>query len=770
MLKRLLSLVLAVLLVSGLVPTALGEGEPSSLDLTREGSWYQSAALHNGEVLLGAYDAIYKYVPGETEIKEWFKLSDAWREKIAGYESFLLNGEQGELYIYSSDPEKTLLYPATVTAEGIELGEAITLTMPEEILSTVVMEGYMERPAQMLIYSGRLYLLYKTWGPKGSQISLVSFDAAKGGEGAIQKAEFIQRIAAYQDGKLLALELDDQNAWDPQTQQMKSAAVVIYDPATGEKQPLMDTGFPFQDQNNDLLYDAASDTLYLQAKGEVYRRVGEGPLEKAAYLNPNWGGMIPSGQFLLLSPGTVMVLSGESVSVRTTDPAQLPSVRLTIYGTWLDDSMKKAIQAMNNVPVTFLESKWFADAQQLGQALVSGEDEIDIFFLNADAIDLNNLMSKGYTADLSASTILNEFTSSTYSMMQEMGKLNGKLYMVPVEVQSDLQAYYPLVFEQLGLEVPTTYAQMADLYQDWNDSLAEEHPDVILTRTEGAANQMLSLAFQVYADKMGGEGKEFSFADPLLRQLVDRASKLNLQDIEMKVNWEDPASAEAFNEMYNKAALLEPNFWLDLYNLNRLVDQQQGAERYEGDLTGAQAPLVLKADDASKPYAALNLRLAAVNPKSKNAAAAIQFLETYVQNMMPAARVLLDPSMNDPIPNPQYDVQVGYMEEGKASMEKALADAEGAEKTQLQAEYDRMMKIYESEKERMRYIAKPETIQLYRSMAENAYIRTWDGLRSIFSTEDMQKLLGRFLEKQIDLDQFLNEAQSKLRLMRLENQ
>ena len=75
----------------------------------------------------------------------------------------------------------------------------------------------MEPPAQLLIAGGRLFARIQRYNPRGQEQSLISWDLAQGGQAKQHKGEFVQDLAVYKEGQLLALVLDVMNAWDPVT-------------------------------------------------------------------------------------------------------------------------------------------------------------------------------------------------------------------------------------------------------------------------------------------------------------------------------------------------------------------------------------------------------------------------------------------------------------------------------------------------------------------------------------------------------------------------
>ena len=198
----------------------------------------------------------------------------------------------------------------------------------------------------------------------------------------------------------------------------------------------------------------------------------------------------------------------------------------------------------------------------------------------------------------------------------------------------------------------------------------------------------------------------------------------------------------------------------------KVTVSHNGGQEYQ---VGTEQPFQLALAEGGQPATGITLTLMAVNPKSKNLDSAIRYLEQYVTGMKPDKLAMLDPSLNDAIPNPRFERDIKWMEERKANMEQTLARLEGAEKTELQAKYDREMKEYEKNIERMRWQVVPEAIAYYRGMMDNAYVRTFGALNTIWTSQDMRTLFERYAQGQMPLEQFLQEADGKLRLMRLES-
>ena len=274
-------------------------------------------------------------------------------------------------------------------------------------------------------------------------------------------------------------------------------------------------------------------------------------------------------------------------------------------------------------------------------------------------------------------------------------------------------------------------------------------------------------------DAKAVEGEEFVYNDPQLKDMLERALALNTEDTAPRIDWEMDNSQELLDEIYSKAPLMQDYYWVDLQSMNYSMtgmDDDNSASWGSGGKffdVGRMVPLQFGINEGDKLIVPIQLTMMAVNPKSKHIDAAIAYIEKYVENILLEKRAMMNPSMNEDILNPNYERSIEWMTESLSYYEEAIKNAQGAEKTELEANYERQKKYFEDRREEARYIVRKETIAAYRELIENSYIRTYEHGMA-FNNEEMYSLYSRLIEGQMPLEQFLNEADGKLRLMRLE--
>lgn len=782
--KKLLSyiLTLALLLSSG--AAAASEAAPQTdADISvGENKWLGSSAMLDGRLYFGSGDEYLSYTPGEEAVRTLELKDERTQKKEEDETPNLMLASDGEKLYGFALHQAGMIYPLSVDGDALVVKDGVSINTEPLRNMEYGDEGYIETPMQILCQSGRAYFVNRNYTSSGdAKLSLGSYDLEKGGEMTEYQAQFVWRLAAYKDGKMLAQVLDPEQTWDEKTQQIKNYALALWDPAADTLEDLGDLGVKANFEGTPMVYDAEKDLLYIQGKSEVYQRGADGVLKIGAYLVPNQYGGQSADNIYLLGQGRMAVVGGPNISLREPNPDTLPSVRLTIYGSYMNPAHQKTISAMGGLPVTFLDGKWFESAQKLGQALVSGDDNIDIMVLSASFMDLKNLMSKGYAADLSGSAKLKEYTDALYPDMRDMGRYEGKLFMAPVSVNgSGLMGYYPKLFEELSeLKVPAAFTDLVDLLQQWNDDMAEEHSDLIPLQSDDYKFNLMYKALRMKAAIAAAQGKEFSFADPELKAMLEAVINLNADDILPKVDWEkDPEGAEEqMNEIYNRTPLMTDYYPTDLRSLNyqlTMPDSQTSRKRAgENGETISSGPLELlrlsTVEGGAQEPVQLYLSLMFVNPKSKHLDTAIAYMEEYVKNLEPAEAAMMMPGMNGDIENPNYEQEIKGIEESFQYYEKTIKEAEGAEKTQAEKNYEEFKQYAENRREEAKYAVRKETLARFREIMENRAITTYES-NLIFNNEDMSKLLNRLMQGQMPLDQFLSEADGKLRLMRLENQ
>ena len=779
--KRIIICLLAAVLLIGGTARIKAEAFNKDLDI-EENALISSSAFLDGLLYLTIDGGFFSYAPAGQSLKRLAvddqRTTARSEEELSAaglpadsYGSFILFAEDHKLYAIDAQAFGFIL-PVAIENDVITIHDGVSIDMTPLGL-THGDDASINYITQLSCSHGRLYIC--TINEMNLSLSLLSYDIGKGGAATRYKADSIWRISPYKEGKLLALTADPADIY--QVQSARAFNLSVFDPQTGSLEELGDSSLPFSFRGGSLLYDAQRDMVYIKGESEIYERDSWGRTKVTAYLMPApYSGGSGDGIFLL-SENLLLAVHGKSIAIRETDQDQLPASRLTIRGGSMNDAHEKAMKALGGLSVSFTGGESAYDTQTLAQALVSGDDSFDILIINSEYIDTGRLISKGYAADLSGSPLLQDYMAGLYPIMQETGKRDDKLYMIPVDMNAGgLMSYAAKLFEQVEpLQPPETYDEILDMIQAWNDGLGDKYPDLLPMRSDDYRKRMVTLAISMYADAAAARHQEFNYHDPSLQKMLARALSVQTDNIAQRIDWQSPDAQAQSDLIYSKAALIEDYYYLSLEDLNiNLRAQAQGISllaqsgntEYE---TGAQLPLRLALHKGEEPAVGIGLTLMAINPRSRNPASAIAYIEEYVKHIDPGKQAMMNPGLNDHIPNPRYEEEAEALEATRLYYETELRKAQSAEKTELEQRYAEHNKYANIRQEEARYSVHQETISYYRDLIKNSFIRTYEQNMALYSFE-MTRLQDQLTLGLISLDQFTEQADGKLRLMRLEGQ
>lgn len=599
---------------------------------------------------------------------------------------------------------------------------------------------------------GKLFLTVEDYNSNSTACQLFSIDVETG-ETTAYETPNIECIAPYKDGKLLCLTYDRETIWDEKTQSYGAVTLAVFDPETEEMTTVGEAALGAPYGIAGIAYDEETDVLYMAFPEKIYRMVGFAAPELCAYAPiSDYGsrGVPP----IATARGVVVLCGFDVVIARNADPQYLAKETLTVYGGYASDEHNRAIAQMEDIPVTFYNDTYFTSAQELGQAMVSGENAIDVFIIDMSYMDFTRLMEKGYCYDLSESEKLKAFADELYPFIREAVEQDGKLMAVPVSSSNASFAYYPNNLKETGLNIPKTFLEFCQFLSDWGE---KEYYDTYgdfspIEWTENIRGQLIGMGLSLYANYLMATGQDFTLDTDLFRQVMAAAAQVDASAWETSLNWDDD---DEVNEFFDKKQLFS-----DYGNISLRYSRHSDSQYYS-----VVAPLSLTED--TEAVIPLNVRVAFINPRSQHIPAAIRYLELYTESLAEIDRAEMCPDMNDPVEDPSYERTIASWSADIALTEKALAEAAPEEKTELEDRLARMREnLAEYEKEN-RYSTTPESIAAYREMAKRFYLVRPNVLRND-SDGALSGLFLRYIDGQLTLEQLIREGESKLRLMRLE--
>lgn len=637
-------------------------------------------------------------------------------------------------------------------------GEIASLTfadgaMSREVVCTVATNdlyiqeedySYMVDINGLCCMNGHVYFASSDW--RGREPQYFLYDINLDG-GAVTKLPLTQRINStipYKDGLLLSYV---SSSWDENTNQEIPAQLVTVNPADGATvslKEMADTAYIYT-----LAYDAAKDTVYYFTESTLWGMTGMGAPFKAAYANQSY-----VDSMTIFSSGYAALWSSDGLEIHNLDPAYLPTKTLTLIGSWRDAAARKFTQENPDIPLIFSEQ--YYGMADLGQAMVSGDTTIDVIRTNVEN-GFDNLLEKGYCADLSSSQKLMDYVNSLYPALRDEVMKDSKLYAIPVTLYGSTLSYMPSKLEEIGLteeDMPTTFVELCEFITRWNNEwIDDESKTNVMPFCTTMSNRsvIFDLMLKAYLDYYDAKGEPLTFDTPEFNAMLTALDNMDASNLDMPANMSD----QEYDEYYQ----LYSGVFMDQGLLSTA----------EGEY--ASVPLKLSIGEGKDFTVGTTMEVLFVNPRCANLPEAIKLLECYVDTLDESYKILMCPDCNDPVENQYYQETLKNFQDSLAELQEQLKTADDAEKRDLED----TIKYYEdslNNKESFRWDYSAQTIAQYREIGDHVFARHANVLYSAGNdtSTQLRSLHERYVQKQITKDQYIKELNQKARMIVLENQ
>ncbi len=545
------------------------------------------------------------------------------------------------------------------------LREGDNITLPT-VTSLFAQEGY-------LYYAAQVYL-----GITPSTISgRVHLET---GEAATFKTQFIKELLPWKDGKLLALQYDEANAYNMQTQEQAAPEYGLFDPEADVFTSLgkLETDSRFGGMNvSGLAGDPATNNIFYFAGSRVMGiDLSTGESRVSAYTGEGVFGGYSEGPVFLA--GNVYLKTGyRGLDAYPLDSEALKNGALRVFGEFGSEAHRSFRTNHPDIPVEVADD-FTNDLEALTTAMVSESDAYDVLFLNMSYMPVERLREKGYCADLSQFPDVVALADQMNPKYTNLLRQDGKPYAVPAE----LSAHSPSVnlrlwTEELGLaeeDLPKTMLELYDFIANWDYDYADDHPDLRLLGMVADKQTLVSLMLDQYISYMQQQGEDLKFDTPLMRKLLTAIEALDGETLSGGLD-------ENSQEFWRQPALFNPFYQITSFEVGT----------YEPDYRALFLPL----DEGCDPVVGGTLSVLVVNPKSKRLEQAGLYVLNYLQNLPKAgANIILFPAHNDPVEDKNTLQNMKQWDDLIAKQQELLAAAEDSEKPALQAE----MQNYEDRK------------------------------------------------------------------------
>ena len=446
-------------------------------------------------------------------------------------------------------------------------------------------------------------------------------------------------------------------------------------------------------------HDAAIGADVLFCEGRIVR--ADAPDTALAYVPVSF--VTPDWQAVCSAAGRYAMTGGGYVFVRDISTGEgVQKTELRIADTISPDILTAF--SIENPDIAVIAGSL---AQGTSAALLTGDPALDILSLTVPGDAFIDYAARGYLAGID-SEALDAWIATLYPAIGETVTRGGALMGVPYAISPDSWTIDETMWRETGMgEEPATYAALFDAIGLWLGEKAEDYPDYTLSDL-----QQMGL--------------------PQVVQLIVCDYVLELEAAGGALTFDTDAFREAMNLLCDRADLLSDEH--DQWGMPIVSDYNQGFGVSYNDSHRVRMMLspALTADERAMTA---SLHLFAISAASRHKQEAVRFLEWYAAHLREVDRYQMTPTLNDPIENPGYVSRVAELKEEIASLTERL---EGAQDEETAAALEQRLADVQDildRSESMRYSISPESIALYRQLAQNLRI-PWDSALASSAVRD----------------------------------
>lgn len=594
---------------------------------------------------------------------------------------------------------------------------------------------------------GVLYYLATTWDSRGEREVRCCAVSLTDGSMRMIPAEHVLALCPYKDGKLLAVTLDEQQMLDERTGKVRNPDLCVLDPATGSMEKV--NSFPYYGVEQ-VLYSPELDAALYFENSRIMGMAGLTEPRQYGYMPIDW----PNGA-VLLDGTTLVACNYEQTLVRTLSAAFSADEYVTVYNGWMDAGTQLFAQRYPDVPVYFA-TEYYETVEQLNQAMVSGEDALDVLQMGTSYSSFFTLMEKGYCADLSGDAELMSMAQRLHPVFRDALMKDGKLYAVPVSAYSFGWAYSPDVLAEIGMteaDMPTDLIALCEMITRWNDGMMDDYPEYCLI--EGVTDTrafMFERMLEDYTHWCEAEGRELSFDTPEFRRLMAALENMRCDEMDRVY-----AQDEQTGEVYRQGILM--------YGYTVVGDFSWLMEGYQTWMD--IIPMTLTPE--TEFFTAVSMEVAFINPRSRHTDAALTLLKCRMEAMEAEQVRVFFADATEPVENPWYQENVQAYQQELDALTAQLETADEGEKSYIEDGIE-SYRLMIQDQEQYRWNITADAVTRYQQEVVPAILVAAPSPFGDAGGEEMESLTKRYRDGQITLDQFIREADSKLWMMRMENQ
>lgn len=662
---------------------------------------------------------------------------------------FLSSGER----LVSVNPWNGRVFELTVQDGKVNYQDLATLKETDFLYEADGDSRYPNQIQGAIALGDQLHVLVQGYDDEGWTRNMLYTISLTDGTVTASSQQFINQMTAYKDGKLLVSVLDEANSWNEETGKQRPAELDVWDPAADTLTKLADAP---TNSTNVLCWDSTKDRLvYFDNCRIMGWNLTDEP-KQLSYAPAQWlNGMA------VLGDTVVLISSDTGIVLRTLQDDFNSDVSLTLYGGWMDNGVIRFAAQNPSVPV-YTSEAYYDTSESLAQAMVGGADTIDVLQMSVSYSNFLQLKAKGYCADLSGYPELVKAVENMQPAIKDAVMQDGKVVAIPVNFGGWGMAVNLNVLEDMGLtmdDMPTNYVELCQFITKWNDEYLDEYPEYLPMELYGGSSVKRILFSNMVSDYLyycQAKNEDVRFDTPIFREMMQALDDMRCDDID-----------SLLEEIGDSDSFWEKQFAITTgYPTVGSFDYYEGGSGYD-----AIRPLFMKLTADADQTIGGDLTVMFLNPRSKNLDYAAQLLQCELEAMDVNVKYTLDTTMTEPVEQENFGEMLKTWQDNLDSLKKSRDEAPEDEKRNYDESIDYMQKLIDNQ-ETYRYTISEKALAYFKeNVAPYLYVQQPTFLNSSSSDKnaELQTLLDRYTAGQINTEQFIKEADKKLRMMQMED-
>ena len=454
----------------------------------------------------------------------------------------------------------------------------------------------------------------------------------------------------------------------------------------------------------------------------------------------------------LLLPGDYYVYCSmyDSVSIRSTAPGALPARQLVVQCAGIFQPMLDAyydFTAAHDDAALILREDW-NEGGAIIEAMMSRDSSSDIYVMSMDTEAFDALYSRGYMVPIE-SPELADAVGRMYPAIRDALTRDGAPIAVPVYASGWTMGLDAEGFARIGVEeLPDNWPDFLKLMSELPELLPEDGSVRAFFENIYTAPQirraLLNQALESWHMCLRAEGREISYDDPGLAEVIDGIMELDLEALGL------PEGNDDSEEVMISIAGYADNHTLIQMDVNCAL----------GDSSSARPALLSIAPGGPKQLP-LGLTVAFINPFSANPELASEYLATLYARLSASVLYNLSGEQSEPVRGRHYQQS---MENAQAELENAraaYAEADDVDKPMWEeriAMWEEQIAFFDE----YGWDISPRDIEWYRAHADSLVVKGYNYVNVTEGSNEFSDLTEQLLSGRMAAADFLRELDRRV--------